>query len=69
MDSKLNFLSAYSQVRNVDIFLQCNDNIVQLISTDDNIGFNSKQTHNCIGLSNIYERVLFYSGIVDIQTS
>ena len=33
------------------------------------IGFDLRQTHRGIGLSNIYERTRFYNGIADIQTA
>jgi PAS domain S-box-containing protein len=59
----------HSNARHVDIYLHCKGGDTQLIIKDDGIGFNPKQTHQGIGLSNIYERTRFYNGSVDIQTS
>jgi PAS domain S-box-containing protein len=59
----------HSNARHVDIYLHCKEGNTQLIIKDDGIGFNPKQTHQGIGLSNIYERTRFYNGNVDIQTS
>ena len=59
----------HSKATHVDIYLYCKDGNAQLIIKDDGIGFDSKHTHQGIGLSNIYERTRFYNGAVDIQTS
>ena len=40
-----------------------------MVIEDNGIGFESSQTHRGIGLSNIYERISFYQGSVNIQTS
>lgn len=59
----------YSKARQVDIFLQCKDDIAELIIKDDGIGFDPKQTRSGIGLSNIHDRVRFYDGTVDIESA
>ena len=59
----------YSQAKQVEIYLQCRDHIAELSIRDNGVGFDPKQTHRGIGLSNIYERTRFYDGIVDIQTA
>jgi len=59
----------HSQAKNVEILLQTKYNDVQLIIRDNGIGFDSKQERRGIGFSNIYERVSFYNGRVDIQTA
>jgi PAS domain S-box-containing protein len=59
----------HSRAKNAEILLQTKNNDVQLLIKDNGIGFDSKQTHRGIGLSNIYERVSFYNGAVDIQTA
>jgi PAS domain S-box-containing protein len=57
----------HSKAKNAEILLQTRYNDVQLIIRDNGVGFDSKQTHRGIGFSNIYERVSFYNGTVDIQ--
>ncbi len=69
LQEQMKNIICHSNAKCVDIYLQCKDNDTQLIIRDDGIGFNSKQTHQGIGLSNIYERTRFYNGKVDIQTS
>lgn len=59
----------YSKAQQVDIFLQCKGEDLQLIIKDDGIGFDLKQTKRGIGLSNIHDRTRFYNGTVDILTS
>ena len=59
----------HSKAGNAVITLQMKEDNIQLIIKDDGVGFDSRQTHRGIGLSNIYERVNFYSGTVDIQTA
>jgi PAS domain S-box-containing protein len=59
----------YSKAKQVDIFLQCRDNDAELVIKDDGIGFNPKQTRSGIGISNIHDRVRFYDGTVDIESS
>ncbi len=59
----------YSQAKQVEIYLQSRDNNAELSIKDNGIGFDPKQTHRGIGLSNIYERTRFYDGLVDIDTS
>jgi len=69
LQEQMKNIISHSNAKRVDIYLQCKDNDTQLIIKDDGIGFNSRQTHQGIGLSNIYERTRFYNGKVDIQTS
>jgi PAS domain S-box-containing protein len=59
----------HSKAKNAEIHLQTRQDDVQLVIKDNGVGFDSKQTHRGIGLSNIYERVSFYNGTVDIQTA
>lgn len=58
----------YSQAKQAEIFLQCRDHIAELCIRDNGVGFDPKQTHRGIGLSNIYERTRFYDGQVDIDS-
>jgi PAS domain S-box-containing protein len=59
----------HSQAKQVEIYLQSRDNNAELSIKDNGVGFDPKQTHRGIGLSNIYERTRFYDGLVDINTS
>ncbi|HEX7903611.1 MAG TPA: PAS domain-containing protein [Chitinophagaceae bacterium] len=59
----------YSQATAVDIYLHCKGDNTQLIVKDNGIGFDTKQKHKGIGLSNIHDRTLFYNGVVDIKSS
>ena len=59
----------HSMAKKAEIVLRSGHSDLQLIIKDDGIGFDSRQTHRGIGLSNIYERVSFYNGRVDIQTA
>jgi PAS domain S-box-containing protein len=59
----------YSQAKQVEIYLQSRDQNAELSIRDNGVGFDPKQTHQGIGLSNIYERTRFYDGTVDIQTA
>jgi len=59
----------HSGADTVTIFLQSKNNELQLIIEDDGQGFDTTQTRSGIGLSNIQERVKFYNGTVNIETS
>ncbi|HET6994528.1 MAG TPA: PAS domain-containing protein, partial [Chitinophagaceae bacterium] len=59
----------HSKARNAEILLQVKHQDVELVIKDNGIGFDSTLTPRGIGFSNIYERVSFYNGTVDIQTS
>ncbi|MBC7950041.1 MAG: PAS domain S-box protein [Chitinophagaceae bacterium] len=69
VQEQLKNILKHSQAKNAEIFLQTKHEDVQLIIKDNGIGFDPKQTHRGIGLSNIFERVSFYNGTVDIQTA
>lgn len=59
----------YSKAKQVEVCLQCRKDCAELVIKDDGIGFDPKQTHRGIGLSNIHDRTRFYNGTVDIKTS
>lgn len=59
----------YSKAKQVDICLRSRNTDIELVIKDDGIGFDPRQTHRGIGLSNIHDRTRFYGGAVDIQTS
>lgn len=59
----------HSEAKNADILLHSRGHEVNLVMRDNGVGFDSKQTRRGIGFSNIYERVSFYNGAVDVQTA
>ena len=69
VQEQLKNIIKHSQASKVDIYLENKEGNTQLMIKDNGIGFDTKQTHSGIGLSNIYERTRFYNGTVDIQTS
>ncbi|HYM93489.1 MAG TPA: PAS domain-containing protein, partial [Chitinophagaceae bacterium] len=69
VQEQLKNILKHSGAKNAGIFLQYRDKNLKLVIKDDGNGFDLKQTHRGIGLSNIHERTRFYNGTVDIQTS
>ncbi|HEY6502933.1 MAG TPA: PAS domain S-box protein [Chitinophagaceae bacterium] len=69
IQEQLKNILKHSKARKAEILLQIRHDDVQLVIKDDGVGFDSKLTHQGIGLSNIYERVSFYNGKVDIETA
>jgi PAS domain S-box-containing protein len=69
IQEQLKNIITHSMAGHICITLQCREADVQLIISDDGIGFDPHQTQRGIGLSNIYERTRFYNGEVDIQTA
>jgi PAS domain S-box-containing protein len=69
VQEQLKNILKHSVAKHVDINLQLKNNNIQLSIKDDGVGFDPRQTHRGIGLSNIYERTKFYNGTVDIQTA
>ena len=59
----------HSKATKAEILLFARGGQVQLVIKDNGVGFDSTKTPRGIGLSNIYERVSFYNGSVDIQTA
>ena len=59
----------HSQANKAAILLYAKDEQVHLVINDNGAGFDTTKTHRGIGLSNIYERVSFYDGSVDIKTA
>ena len=69
VQEQLKNILKHSKANQVDINLQSTTSTVNLIIKDNGIGFDLRQTHRGIGLSNIYERTRFYNGSADIQTA
>lgn len=69
VQEQLKNILKHSQAKKVDILLQSKEGNTRLIIKDNGVGFSSKQTHQGIGLSNIFERARFYNGAADIETA
>ncbi len=69
VQEQLKNILKYSGATQVDIYLHCRGGNAQVVIKDNGIGFDPKQTHRGIGLSNIHDRTRFYNGTVDIQSS
>ncbi|MET0638121.1 MAG: PAS domain-containing protein [Chitinophagaceae bacterium] len=69
IQEQLKNILKHSKANTVTISLDTNEARATLEITDNGKGFNPKQTHPGIGLSNIHERTLFYNGDVDISSA
>ncbi len=69
VQEQLKNILKYSKAREVEILLQCKNDIAELVIKDDGVGFDPKQTRSGIGISNIHDRVRFYDGSVDIESA
>jgi signal transduction histidine kinase len=69
IQEQLKNILKYSKAKKVDIFLQRKDNDLQLIIRDNGVGFDPRQITKGIGLSNIHDRVRFYNGKVELNSS
>lgn len=68
LQEQLKNILRHSEARRVDIHIECRDQQFHMEIKDDGIGFDANQTFRGIGLNNIFERVRFYDGNVDIVT-
>jgi PAS domain S-box-containing protein len=69
VQEQLKNILKHSKAKRAEVLLQTKQNIVQLLIKDNGAGFDPAKTHQGIGLSNIYERVGFFNGTADIQTT
>jgi PAS domain S-box-containing protein len=69
VQEQLKNIIRYSKATDVAIELRSPGNQVVLSVTDNGIGFDSKKINQGIGLSNIYERVKLYDGVLDLDTA
>jgi len=69
VQEQLKNILKYSKATQAQVFLQCKDNELQLFISDNGIGFDPKQVTKGIGLSNIHDRVRFYNGVVELESS
>jgi PAS domain S-box-containing protein len=69
VQEQLKNILKYSKAKQVEICLHGRNEEIQLVIKDDGIGFDPKQMHKGIGLSNIHDRTRFYNGVVDIVSS
>jgi len=69
VQEQLKNILKYSKATQAQVLLQCKDNELQLFISDNGIGFDPKQVTTGIGLSNIHDRVRFYNGVVELESS
>ncbi|RYY62235.1 MAG: PAS domain S-box protein [Chitinophagaceae bacterium] len=69
IQEQLKNILKHSKANMVGISLEVDDEDAVLEISDNGKGFNPKQTHQGIGLSNIHERTMFYNGSVAIDSA
>ena len=69
IQEQLKNILKYSKASDVNIYLHCKNQEVELAIKDNGIGFDPKKTYSGVGLSSIHERARFYNGIAEIQTA
>jgi signal transduction histidine kinase len=69
VQEQLKNIIQYSKATEITIELRSANNNLVLSVTDNGTGFDSNKVNQGIGLSNIYERVKLYDGIVDLDTA
>ena len=69
VQEQLSNILKHANATNVTIRLEVVNNIIRLCIKDDGVGFNLSECKKGLGLHNIYNRVEYYSGSVQIQTS
>ena len=69
VQEQLKNILKYSQASQVEIILKCEGDNLRLIIKDDGVGFDPRQSHRGIGLSNIHDRTAYYNGKVDIRSA
>ncbi|MHA4844113.1 PAS domain-containing sensor histidine kinase [Flavitalea antarctica] len=69
VQEQLNNISKYAEATNVSITIRNDTRKVSLQIRDNGIGFNTKAKRAGVGLTNIYNRVESYNGIVDITSA
>jgi len=69
VQEQLKNIIRHSEAKEVWLIVEGDESIVNLKIKDDGIGFNPRKTRRGIGLSNIYERTRFYSGVVELDTA
>lgn len=69
VQEQLKNIIKYSQAKNAEILLQCNNNLVQLIVKDNGVGFDMSKASTGVGLASIRDRAKFYNGKTEIQSA
>jgi signal transduction histidine kinase len=69
VQEQLKNIIKHSQASRTDIQLDHTGDFISLRIVDNGQGFDPRQTHRGIGLSNIYERTKFYNGTVDVDAA
>jgi signal transduction histidine kinase len=69
VQEQLSNILKHANASNIVIRLEVMSNKVRLCIKDDGVGFNLSQCKKGLGLHNIYNRVEYYSGSIQIHTS
>lgn len=69
VQEQLKNILKYSHASQVEIILKCEGDNLRLVVKDDGVGFDPRQSHRGIGLSNIHDRTAYYNGTVDIRSA
>lgn len=69
VQEQLKNIIKHSAATRTSIHLQRQNGFAELRISDNGKGFDPRQTHRGIGLSNIYERTKFYNGTVEVEAA
>ena len=69
VQEQLNNVLKHARATEVFIRLDVHDGIVRLCMKDNGVGFDLAKTKKGLGLRNIYNRVEYYGGTINIATS
>jgi signal transduction histidine kinase len=69
VQEQLNNILKHAKAKNVIIKLKIEDGLVMLCIKDDGVGFDLAKCRNGLGLTNIYNRVEYYGGTINIKSS
>lgn len=69
VQEQLNNVLKHAKAQHVLIDVRLHQSAVDLVIEDDGIGFNPKKTNKGLGLKNIYHRVEYYHGRMDVKTA
>jgi signal transduction histidine kinase len=69
IQEQCNNIIKHSRASEAHISLSIVQNFIQLVISDNGIGFQAEGENKGLGLSNIRERTLFYDGVIDIKSA
>lgn len=68
VQEQLNNILKHAKAKNVIIKLRVEDGLVMLCIKDDGVGFDLAKCRKGLGLRNIYNRVEYYGGTINIES-